>query len=340
MRDRMVNRARPWWSTLLVGGGHAMGVATLALVALWWQMRDVSPDLLVWAESRGYSFGEQNAAELALHIALCALAWFTGAFIVHHGRQSRSVKRVRLAQARRGTVIVETLIALPVMLVLMCGLIQMTLLNIAAIMTDVAAIQAGRAVYVWEGETQIPRVRSDGYVKPDKASVEEKARIVSAGVLAAIAPGTNSTGCSSSSQFRSYFSGTTSTSSLTGLIAGSAGASIGFLGERARRNNRALSSAFDDISFDMRGPRKLATAYCHSSVEYELTGGNIRTTLTYDHKLTVPITGFAFATKFNFLGERFTTIQRTYVLPHQTLQPNPYTPVSLLSDIVNANPFG
>jgi hypothetical protein len=340
MRDRTVKKERPLWSKVLAGGGHAMGVATLSLVALWWQMREVSPELLVWAESRGYSFGEQNAAELALHVALCALAWFTGAFLVHHGRKSRGVKRVRLSRARRGTVIVETLIALPVMLVLICGLIQMTLLNIAAIMTDVAAIQAGRAVYVWQGETQVPRSRSTGYTIPNQAGVEEKARIVSAGVLASIAPGTNSSGCGSSSQFVEYFRGATSTSSLTGLIAGGAGANIGYLGERAGRNNRALSSAFDDISFDMRGARKLATAYCHSSVSYEITGGNIRTTLTYDHKLTVPITGFAFSTKFGGLGERFTTIERTYVLPHQTIEPNPFTPVSLLSDIVNANPFG
>ena len=338
MRDRVVKNERPWWSLVLSGSAHLVGVLTLALVSLWWEFRGVSADLLLWAEARGYSFGEQNAMELAFHVAMCALAWFFGAFVVHHGRQARRIKRVRLARARRGSVMVETLIALPVMLVLICGLVQMTLLNIAAIMTDLAAIQAGRTAYVWHGETLLPQERSDGYSIPDQGDVRERARIVASGVLASIAPGTFSSGCSSSSAFNSYMAGITSVSSLSGAVAGNMGAAVGLSGKRATRNNRTLSESFDKLSFDVRGMRKLATAYCMTSIEYEV-GDTLSTTVTYNHKLTVPITGFAFSTTFVGLGERATQIQRTYVLPAPGIEPNPYPPITLMRAIYNLNPF-
>ena len=335
---------------MLAGGGHVIGVGALALVSLWWQLRDISPGVISWASQRGYSFTDSNSTELGAHLALCALVWVSGCAAWTYGVKRRKVSRVRLARARRGSVMLEALIAIPVFLVLMCGLVQMTLLNIAVIMTDVAAIQAGRTAYVWHGEIGLPVARSSGYGVPSRDAVVERARTVATGVLASVAPGTNSDWCASSSTFNQYMTGMNNGMSINGATLGvNLSADNGLIRINSLLNSgglrdRNMADAFDSGNFDFRAALKLATAYCNTTVTYEVAGDVLKTTVSYKHKLTIPITGFAFsnvAAEGPFFNRKmYTKIDRTYVLPAPGVTPNPYTPVSLMSGILDLNPFG
>lgn len=65
-------------------------------------------------------------------------------------RSDDSEKRV--VKLTRGTVMTETLIILPFLLLLISGLAQFTMLNMAGLLANLAGYNAGRAVWVWDAQ--------------------------------------------------------------------------------------------------------------------------------------------------------------------------------------------
>jgi hypothetical protein len=87
---------------------------------------------------------------LVVHFGLAAAIWtilFLGVrTLLRRRAEPRTVK------LRRGSVMVETLIVFPVLLLLISGLSQLTLLNVASLLGNLAGYNAGRAVWVWDAQ--------------------------------------------------------------------------------------------------------------------------------------------------------------------------------------------
>ncbi len=88
--------------------------------------------------------------DLGIFFLLSALSWAL-LFATFQLFRSRKLKRGVLKKAT-GSIIAETLIALPVLLTLVFGMIQLSLNYIGAILLDYGTFQAARTVWVWQPE--------------------------------------------------------------------------------------------------------------------------------------------------------------------------------------------
>ena len=95
------------------------------------------------------------------------------AYQTHRTRRTEGVKRV--VRRARGAVMVETLIVIVPFLALTSGIAQLSILNIGAVLADIAAYQGARAAQIWHPETQMDRTGSTGSVGGWNETVKEKA---------------------------------------------------------------------------------------------------------------------------------------------------------------------
>ncbi len=320
----------------LEGAGHAVGVGVMFMVGLWTQFQSVPDAVMVSAIRHEFDLVANNQPQLLFHLTMSALVWTLIVFAYKLTTRQRGARVVRAARARRGSVMVETLIAVPVFLTLLFGLVQMTLNNTAAIMTSLAAFEAGRSAAIWQAEAAAPSSRIKGAGKTSSDDVTERARMAASTVLASVASASFSDGCSTSSAFSSKMTGMTSASNLAG-IAVPTGGLMGSLGTvRALSSEKTLATAFDDNRFEFRGALKMITAYCNTTATVTNEGPRVRTVVEYDHKLTVPMMGRVFMSKMKTL-QYYSTIRRTFVTA-AVMPPNPAPPQSLLS-LIHTNPF-
>ncbi len=324
------------WIVALKGAGHVIGVAALFMVGLWVQFQGVPSEVLESAIRHDFDLVGHNRMQLLTHLALSALVWASMVFAYTIATRQRGARVVRAARARRGSVMVETLIAVPVFLTLLFGLIQLTLNNTAAIMTSLAAFEAGRSAAIWEAESKAPSSRITGASRTSMDDVTERARMSAATVMASVASSSFSDGCSTSTAFSAKMTAMTSAGNLAGIVIPTSGA-LGHVGTiNALTSEKSLAKAFDDNRFEFRGPLKMITAYCNTTAEVTTEGPRVRTVITYDHKLIVPMMGRIFMSKMKTL-QYYSTIRRTFVTA-QIMAPNPAPPQSLLS-LIHTNPF-
>src|SRR5690606_16430436 len=117
--------------------------------------------------------------------------------------------------------------------------------------------------------------------------------------------------------------------SVSGVRALAAGRALPF------ESNKSMAKAFDSDMFVVRGPIKLLFAYCNTAVSYRTDGSTTRTTVSYDHRATMPLVARIFG-DVRATGV-YSTIERTYEMPVQ-LRPNPAPPTSIFA-VLNLNPF-
>jgi hypothetical protein len=86
------------------------------------------------------------ATQLGIAGAFWALFYLSGQSLL---RRREAPRAVRIG---RGTTMVETLVVLPVLLLLISGLSQLTMLNVASLLSNLAGYNAGRAVWVWDAQ--------------------------------------------------------------------------------------------------------------------------------------------------------------------------------------------
>ncbi len=316
---------------------HTLGMSATFFLGFW--VHGTPEVARALGESWHYGFLQNNQFELLLQLGLSGCLWamiVITATSLQNARRDREQNVTRLKKAK-GAVMTETLIVFPVLLLLTVGLLQLTLNNTAAIFTSLAAFQAGRTVYVWDPETDDAYGRNDGQ---SKSEVEERARIAAASVIAPVAPSNYSGGtCSTSARFDKKLE---AMMSVTLGAAGSFGtASAGAVKAVAAgkpilwSRNQTVDRGFDTDKFEIRGPVKMLLAYCQTTVTYERDGGYNKTSVQYDHRISMPMIGYLF-------GERrglgyFARIERSYVLPQQ-LHPNPAVPTSIFG-LLAFNPF-
>ncbi len=333
MSEGPTNKGRiEQWLTV---GMHLVAIVVLAVGSAALFANEASAQALVWAWHRGAHLGAL-ATKIAEHVGLCAVAWL--AIVASYRSVAKLVAQLRDGErtvvrldARRGSVMTETLIVLPVALLLIMGLAQLTLINIAATLSDLAVIEAARSVWVWAPEAD------EGRMGVDRSLVKEKARVQAAAVLAPVA----------SSDFGHFSKGSTARYNGTfrkamGAIYGAqvdnAGNDIGSYAtseaetalsanKEAIGKNMAFNLAFDSTSFKDRSARKFFNAWAHTEVSIVDSGDWIGAKMTYHHACLLPLVAGLFGQYDTVNGDvgYYTNIQRAYTLRKQ-VQPNATLP--------------
>lgn len=255
--------------------------------------------------------------EAGLLFGLSACFWamlYIGFLYVRQGLQNRrkaSVVRIR------GTVLTETLIVLPVFLLLTFGLAQMAVNSMAGLLSTLGVYEAARTIAVWGPEMGHNRT---GAGSVSNATVRERGRIAAAAVITPVATSlaSSSMRCSKSATFNRKVRGMAA-AGLSPVVVPTASIST-------------FTEALGEERYLRRGPAQFASAYCMTEVTF--TGSIVtepadsdRTTfttnLTYNHKIAFPFMGRVFG-QMSAAGY-VTRVQRSYRMT-QYLSPNPVLP--------------
>lgn len=297
---------------------HSVGVVLVAIAISLPFADRMALELLIL---RHDATGGWPLAEAGIHILLAIGIWLLFVAMVPS-------KRARNIRVCRGAVMTETLIALPVCLMLIFGLGQMAVNNIAGILTDLAAFQSGRAVWVWYPEFEAGRADTD------LGQVEEMARVQAATVLVPVAPGDFQVdaGLGDSPNFARAMG------MLYGRHNDGGGSDVGVQSyDEASAEVRAagqlgssgrFSRALDESTFKTRTARKFAAAFSASDVQVIHADGEVGVRLTYNHLNVFPLVGAIFGQRAEHGGRGgyFAKIQREFTLPSQ-VTPNARMPL-------------
>lgn len=247
------------------------------------------------------------APELMLHLGLSACLWLLvyllGAFIW----QAREPATVKLIDNQRGTVMTETLIALPVLLMLIFGIAQLTVNNMAGIFANLATIQAARTAWLWEREP----------CNSIECDPGERARIQAAAVLTPVAPGAQRIGGGTLSQAAQQMRATLAGAQHPRLTedSGQLGFQMVDAVDLSRRQSANFARAVDNQSFSVRTIRKFTFAYHATNVDVSNPSSDVvRVELTYRHYNAFPFVGRLFGEVADVAGRlgHYADIERTF----------------------------
>lgn len=264
---------------------------------------------------------EPDWSALLLHLGLSALAWAMIRVGLHLAAR-RGKKAIKVYKAR-GAVMTETLIAIVPFLLLVSGIAQTAMLNVASLMSDLAVYQAARTAWLWEPEIEIGR---NGV---DEDDVEFRARTAAALTLAPTASSDFEVGRNSAPgsgpPFRRIRTGISAAFhpevSMTGVgfktgedIWNQTNNNWTFFEEDpidATSENLTVARAFDSNSFFLRAGRKCTSAWM-SIEDFEIIrdrDGEIGARFTYQYAALFPWFAYIF-------GEQETWYDRTaYYFP-------------------------
>jgi hypothetical protein len=316
-------------------GFHVIVVSVLALGSAACFASPASREALGFVLSQGVML-DTLLVDLALHAGLCAVVWATLFFLGRRlwrlvDRRPAGGEPLRLGGVR-GTVITETLIVLPVALLLIMGIAQLALVNIAATLTDLAVIQSARSVWVWAPEAQ------EGRFFVDRSTVREKARVQAAAVLTPAA--SSNFGRFGTGQYSGYAkSFRKAMGAIYGAQLDDAGTDIGSystseaeLHLSADRQNKAKNFAFnlsfDSHKFEERTARKFFNAWVHTDIEIVESDEFIGARMTYHQPMLMPLVAGIFGDFQHINGEAgyYVSIERAYTLRKQ-VKPNANLPL-------------
>ncbi|MFP4598974.1 MAG: hypothetical protein ACLFVJ_12025 [Persicimonas sp.] len=304
---------------------HSLGVLVSA-VAVFALMVDWATFEVMWASAQHADFLAMSTFEIAVHLGLAGCMWAL-AVLGFEVVTSRRAPVKKLLDAADGSVMTETLVVLPIFLLLTFGIAQLAVNNMAGLVTNTAVFQSGRTVWLWTSEAEANRRG----VTMDK--VRELARVQAAAVLTPVAPG---------EFIQSLGGGSDEFLQMRGALLGSqiptfsqdAGnfamtAANGFMaGENLTHlpgPDSAFFRAFDESGFRQRTVRKFTFAYHATEVEIIDESDRVGVRLTYNHHQAFPMVGALFGDVRTDIGSRpgyYSEIEREFTMPPQIL-PNP-----------------
>lgn len=319
-RRASVEAAQLVWMLCVHGFFTALTASLLA-----WCIADYNSFKLLLSASDGELL-RANITPVAMHLIGSALLWLT-IYLGFKGLGPSPKKRiVRTARRARGAVMLETLIVLVPFLLLLSGLSQLLINNIAGILTHVGAYQAGRAYWVWQHEGARAVLLGESTIAGTTPA--RMARLAAAGAVAPVAPSSLELSASSSPDEIKSMRGFMFAHFSAGNMSGSSGRSTSTSELSGGRNASSdgedfdFPTAFDTDSFPARSARKLTFAY--EAVRVDTSASNdttIQVNLTYSHYAAFPWFGYLFGSEDTIGGRTgyFTAIKRTYALPSQVV---------------------
>lgn len=334
--------------------GHLLGASVVAVLSFALTLDGAARAGLREA-LQSEAFVQQNIVSIAAQLGVSACIWALMVIGFLYVRESLRREPNQVVARARGSVMVETLIALPVMLLLIFGLTQLTLNSTTGLLTSLASFQAGRTVWLWHPETHRDHGRNGGVTSDN---IEERARIAAASVLAPVAPANYSHDCNGTSDmFDAKLEAFVASSGAAGFVGdfvsqafpgapnftGMGAQAIKFYAEMQRKGsggNLSMARAFDSHALSVRGPLKFYYAYCSTGVTYTQSGNYLKATVVFRHKQVVPLVGRIFGEQTRSWrgAEYHSTVQRSFQMPAQR-HPNPLVPESLEAIFSGDNPL-
>lgn len=234
-------------------------------------------------------------SQLMIHGALSAFIWSLCYLIGWDVGQRRRAPQPAVRKAR-GTAITETLIVLPVLMLLLLGTAQLAVNNIGMMLINYGTSQAARTVWVWQPEVE-PLGEEESRMGVDQRRVKEMARLQVAAAMTPVAPAAFAANRDiDSDQFvrmRAIFLASqlqTPPEDSGASVIGSARDLDSF--ETA--DNLTLRNALDGASFPRRTVQKFTSAYDATDIEVVEDGQDVTVEVTYMHQLTFPLMGPVF----------------------------------------------
>lgn len=322
---------------LLAIVGHAAAIAAVGIgtIFLCLPLRHVEGVV-----SRLYSVPElwdMSAVAIALHFGIAACIWaiivIIYQLIMLRIREGKAVKTVKLS---RGSVITETLVVMPVFLLLVFGMAQMTVNSLGGILANVAAYEAARAAWVWMPEEQASRMGTAS------GTAQEKCKIAVAFTMLPVAPGDALMMPTLDSNFadRARLLAIGANIPLSGVGSEFIGSEITdalalvlSAGEVNPITGLSYAGSLDASSFVARTARKFTRAYLGSGCTINAQSHQV--TMTYEHYNAMPVVARIFGEKKLLDGPGMTpgyysTYTRTLGFTRQVAAPNQLLPSNSL----------
>lgn len=170
----IVRKATSLTATLV---GHGLGVAGV-FVAIFVVLAGTDRVTRLIEVFGVPGFASQALPSVAIHLGVAAVIW---AVLYGIGRRllARDDQNRRLVRLGRGTVMVETLIVFPILMMLILGLAQLAINSAASVLSQLATYESARTVWLWHPE----RDRFD----IEEEDIAHKGRIQAAAVLTPVA---------------------------------------------------------------------------------------------------------------------------------------------------------
>lgn len=247
--------------------------------------------------------------DLAVMFGLAVCTWALLFIAYTHVRDRIRRQKAMVVVKTRGSIMTESLIVLPVFLLMTFGLGQMGVNSMAGLLTTLGTFQAARTLAVWGPEVVANRPGTS----VSRSDAEDRARIAASLVIAPVAPmSAGNILCSKSNAFRKL---------VQGMVA------AGLSPVEVPQRYTSFASSLDNATFAQRGPAKFAGAYCSTKVTYSgnmsTEGSEFNTKVEYRHKMVFPLVGLAFGGTPT-AGGWLTTVERNYTLTHHL------TPINVL----------
>ena len=318
-RPRAATTWRVWtWRAL----AHAVGTLVVLSALAWWSGIMGSQDLsALWMDAQVRAQSWQDLGGL---VVISGLLWSSVALGWHVLARRRHTS-LRVVRAARGQVMLETLIILPVYLLVMMGSMQLALTSMAGLLTTLGSYQAGRAAAIWLPEQRISNPRRT----VSEAVVKDKVRVA---VVSAVAPVVASGFASGLSTCDAADNSTT----LTHKIEAMEGAlNLGILpslpGGRTSgdRSQLTVGGAFDEGGMKNRIGPKMRFAYCLvDEPAFSFSGDKVTTSIVFNYQMVMPFVELAFGEFRNLHGRSgyYSAIKRSYQVRMQ-IPPNPVSPL-------------
>lgn len=320
----------PPWRPLAVVAGHLIGVVAVAALGAW---AVVGTDHLRWIASiqRAGPAPEAVVGPLAVHLALSALVWSLGAGVVAGIRRRWTGPVNRWLAGNKATVMTETLIVVPVLLLVVMGIAQLAVNNIAGMLLNYGTSQAARSVWVTEPETR-PLAGRAGRMGIDERDVRRRARIQVAAAMTPVAPSHYESDRRVDDEMfeklRASFLGP-----QIAEVPRETGSAV--LGEADRLDDFEASGrqsfirALDGQSFPARTVRKFSSAYQAVDLEIDepILGDDIGVEVSYHHLISFPLVGPVFG-EYDEVGDTeayYATFERDAHY-HRQVPPNVQLP--------------
>lgn len=308
---------------------HFTGLMGVALGVLWLSLGTAHLKWIFWAH-REFGGSGEFLGEIGIHLGLSAALW-TMLYLSCLAIRTRqgSSRAMRVVKRARGTVITETIIIMPVLLLLLLGLSQLAVLNIAGMLMNYGASQAVRAVWVWAPELE-PLNNQTARRGVTEDLVRDRARIQAALAVAPVAPADfRATGAEASEDFMKMRGAILAGQALrppndAGRVSiDEAHGRYQFTGSEERTFYRA----FDSTNFVDRSVRKFTFAYQALDVELILEDEEVGAVVTYQQKIMFPFITNVFGTPGSVAGlpGHYTAIRREFIQSAQ-VAPNAELP--------------
>lgn len=318
----------PFRVWLARGAAHLAGVMSVAALMLLPYINRQTLNVF-WDSAQHTDFLQIAWLDTALYLGLAACLWAL-VVILFEVVTARRAPLQKVLRLQRGSVLTETLIVLPIFLLLTFGIAQLAINNIAGMLTNAAVFQAGRTAWLWTSESDA------GRMNVSFNTAKELTRVQAAAVLTPVAPGeymqTLSSGSNEFKRMRGILIGSQvpSFSADTGQVGMSLAPAL-LLGDNmisTTETNSSFVRALDTTSWRQRTARKFSFAYQATEVKVTNSSSQVSVELTYSHHQGFPLVGRIFGDSYSVVGGRpgyYAKITRQFSMRKQ-IEPNKTTP--------------